>query len=378
MKSAVALLALSFPLVANAASILAPSDFIIAVDGDISAGASGFPAAENPTNILDAATGTKYLNTGGAGTGFIVTPVGGASTIQSFRMTSANDDGRRDPRYFQLYGTTDDVESPEHSDGSSENWTLLASGDSGLAGNISRLTSGNAINFANSTPYTSYKMVFTSVWGATLMQVADVGFFTDASAGGTNVLASGSAIRAIDTPVSQSNTLLVEPVQDAINGNSFDTSSRKYLNFGKENSGLIVDPASGSSIITSMEIWTANDTEGRDPASYEIYGATGSILSGDNTTGLLESWTLVSAGALSLPVDRNNDSADNFSQLVTFSNTSAYDLYKVVFPTLKNGPGVNSMQIGELQLYGTLVPEPSTTLVSVLATGLMLSRRRRK
>jgi hypothetical protein len=35
---------------------------------------SSYPAAEAPANILDGNPATKYLNRGGAGSGFIVTP----------------------------------------------------------------------------------------------------------------------------------------------------------------------------------------------------------------------------------------------------------------------------------------------------------------
>lgn len=379
MKSTIALLALSFPGFSGAANILSPADPIVAVDADLTTPASSFGGGgtEDAAKVLDANSGTKYLNGGGSGSGFIVTPAGGASTIQSFRLTSANDAGQRDPRYYQLFGTNDPITSANHSTGAAENWTLIASGDAGLAGNIARLTPGAVVNFTNTTSYASYKMVYTSVWGTTLMQVADVAFFTGSGGTGSNVLSVGSSILGIDTAVSESNTLFVEPVQDAINGNSWDTSGRKYLNFGKEKSGFIVDPASGSSIVTSMEIWTANDADARDPASYEIYGSTGGILSADNSTGQAESWSLIASGALNLPLDRNNDSLDNFSQVVNFSNSSAYDLYKVVFPTLRNSAGANSMQIGELQLYGTLVPEPSAALLSLVTAGFMLGRRRR-
>ncbi len=77
-------------------TILATGDSIIAIDAD---GNSATPViAELVANILDGNSGTKYLNTGIINSGFIVTPAAGASVVQSFAITTANDRPDRDPR----------------------------------------------------------------------------------------------------------------------------------------------------------------------------------------------------------------------------------------------------------------------------------------
>lgn len=53
---------------------------------------------------------------------------------------------------------------------------------------------------------------------------------------------------------------------------AIDGVGQKYLNFGREDSRFIVTPSSGSSVVTSLKFWTANDAEPRDPASYELWG----------------------------------------------------------------------------------------------------------
>lgn len=132
-------------------------------------------------------------------------------------------------------------------------------------------------------------------------------------------------------------------------GNAIDgviSGSSKYLNFGKENSGLIVTPAFGSSTVQSLVFTTGGDAEPRDPASYELYGTNDAVVSQNDWTGLGESWTLISSGALSLPADRLATGAP-----VDFVNANAYTAYKLLFPTVKNAGGANSMQITEIQLY---------------------------
>jgi hypothetical protein len=48
--------------------------------------------------------------------------------------------------------------------------------------------------------------------------------------------------------------------------------SSKYLHFGKTNAGFVVTPGAGPSVVTRLDVFVANDTEARDPASYELYG----------------------------------------------------------------------------------------------------------
>lgn len=133
---------------------------------------------------------------------------------------------------------------------------------------------------------------------------------------------------------------------------AMDGVSQKYLNNWGPNSGLAVTPAFGSSIVCGMRIWTSNDVESRDPASYSLYGKTTAVADGQSTA----SYTLISSGALALPAGRNGTGAAALnnanSQLISFSNTGAYTSYLIIFPTLKNAGADGRMQIAEIQLYG--------------------------
>ncbi len=133
-----------------------------------------------------------------------------------------------------------------------------------------------------------------------------------------------------------------------------DGVGQKYLNFLDLGSGFTVTPAFGSSIVTGIRLYTANDAEVRDPASYVLEGAT----SPDGP------WTAISSGPLALPSGRNAggsgalDPNTSFNQVVQFGNLTAYTSYRVTFPTLKDAAAANSMQIAEVELLGSSASQP--------------------
>ena len=289
---------------------------------------SGYPAAEGPTNILDGVSTTKFLNFGDVDSGFIVTPASGASQVQSFQITTANDAPARTPASWVLYGTNDAIVSTDNSYGDSENWTQLDSGDLTLS--VDPFITSAAIPVNNGSSYTSYKMLFPSVIGPNdgALQFADIAFYSTTDATGANILAPGDPILAVDpSPVTQLT---------------------KYLNFGGQNSGLIVTPDAGAKVLTSFQITTANDFDARDPASYEIYGTNDPITSEANGNGDSENWTLITSGNIDLPLERQTD-----GDLISFANATAYSSYKVIFPTTRD-PGENLdglMQIAGIQFF---------------------------
>jgi len=151
---------------------------------------------------------------------------------------------------------------------------------------------------------------------------------------------------------------------------AIDGTLGKYLNFGKENTGFIVTPSMGATIIESFQITTANDSPERDPAGWFLSGTNDAIVSADNSTGLDENWTVIGAGFISLPDDRNT-----VGPMVALDNTSSYTSYRMQFFSVKNGVAANSMQIAEIQFFGT--PEPATLCLLGLG-GLSLVMRRRR
>ena len=342
------------------ALILAPGDAIIAVDPDGPRSSSDYPAGEAPPNALDNNSGTKYLNFAGAYTGFIVTPSGAAS-VNSFTITTANDAEGRDPSSWALYGTNDAITSADNSTGLAENWTLIGSGSVSLPSD--RFTTGPVVSVSNSNAYSSYRMLYPTLKGDPLMQIADVAFYESTDGTGLNVVGASDPILAIQEAPASSYPGHEGPA------NAVDGTLDKYLNFGAANSGFIVTPGLGSSIVDGFQITTANDSAERDPTSWVLYGTDDAIASEDNGLGDGENWVMIASGDVALPDDR-----DTLGPLVAISNSTAYSSYKMLFPTLKDADLANSMQIAEIQFYG--IPEPATVCLLGLG-GLSLLRRRK-
>lgn len=159
--------------------------------------------------------------------------------------------------------------------------------------------------------------------------------------GTTGLLSPGDAIIPIDADGGGSS-----PVNESV-VNAIDGSLNKYLNFGEVNSGLIVTPATGATVVTSFQITTANDAVERDPSAWQLFGTNSAIASAAHSTGTAEPWTLIGSGVLALPTARNS-----LGSVVNVANGAAYNSYKLIFTGVKNESTANSMQIAEVQFFG--------------------------
>jgi hypothetical protein len=152
----------------------------------------------------------------------------------------------------------------------------------------------------------------------------------------------------------------------------------KYLNFDKEGTGILVDASNDVLVLTGIELLSANDARERDPASFSIYGTNATLTKQLSEVVFSDFSLIVADQAISIPDERNGAS----SGLVTFANpqNAPFDSYLVVFPTLKNAAGTNSMQVAEIRLDGTVaIPEPSTLgLLGLTTFGIASLRRRRR
>ncbi|WP_425397309.1 PEP-CTERM sorting domain-containing protein [Aeoliella sp.] len=346
--AAVAFVALVNP--AFSFNILTPSDFIIAIDTDFEAAVSNENGGEPATNAIDG-TLNKYLNFGRINTGFLVTP--GSSTVQSMVLTTANDAIERDPASYILQGTNVDPmlgtatpQTPNNGTGNEIDymWETISQGT--LALPDTRDTVAAAIDFANASAYSSYRLYFPdlkNIGTANSMQIAEVQFYSGLGGGGSAILAPTNPIVAIadDTPVPQSSSPPAELPEKAIDR----ILSTKYLNFAEERSGFILTPSVGATVVDSFSITTGNDAPERDPTSYEIWGTNEAITTPNNGIGNEQNYTLISSGAIEPPVERGVE-----SPTVSFTNTNSYTSYKVVFPTVRDAAIANSMQIAEFSL----------------------------
>lgn len=150
-------------------------DSAIAVAGTTAA-VNNFPAAESPDLAFDNNTATKYLNFAELNTGVIVTPMLGSTTVGGLRVTTANDAPERDPLTFTIEGTND--ANPSTALGAA--WSLIFSGDTGLATDPGRFMAGPVVRFDNSDAYTGYRVLFPTVRdsaAANSMQISEIELF---------------------------------------------------------------------------------------------------------------------------------------------------------------------------------------------------------
>ena len=361
--------------------VLSPGDPVIGgqkvgtnfVQGTVGTGSGNrWPAAEAPAKAIDGAMqSSKYLNFGKTNTGFVVTPDIGDSVVTALHLFTANDTEARDPASYELYGTNT---SPSGGTMPLSGFTLISSGTLSLPAarnNDPGETFGQSITFSNTTSYTSYLILFPTIKNpsaTTSMQIGDVQLVGTVAPPPVQLLFSPG------DPVIGGQKVGTNFVQGTVgtgSGNRWPSGeapakaidglmqSSKYLNFGETNTGFVVTPSAGASVVTSLNLYVANDTEARDPASYELYGTNTAPAGG---TMPLSNFTLIASGTLSLPAARNNDPGETFGQTVTFSNATSYTSYLIVFPTIKNASATTSMQIGDVQLVGTVAAPAAQVL----------------
>ena len=339
--------------VAHGANLLAPSDFIIAIGST-----GGTPGGEQPTAVIDGTPNTKYLNFGGVNSGFIVTPGSGSSIAQSAQFRTGGDSPGRDPSNVSIYGTNDPISTL------STSWSLISTFDANLPND--RLTTSAPIDFTNGTAYSSYRVNFDSLKDNNgVSQLDEFQLFSGAGGTGGSILGAADSIIAFYTDAGASSEFPPgEAPGFAIDGNI----GTKYLNLKGLNTGFIVTPSGGASVISAFTLTTGGDFPQRDPNAYVIYGTNDAITSAQNSTGSNEDWTLIQAGTLNPPGGRG---AAYDSEAI--ANGAAFTSYR--FDVVGKGDNV-VMQFAEIQFEGTFIPEPSSAMLALLGLLPVLRRRR--
>ncbi|MBO4716032.1 MAG: hypothetical protein J5672_08025, partial [Verrucomicrobia bacterium] len=336
--------------------ILRPGDVAKPIDpagGDWFAPACDYPANENPSNALDGDVNTKYLNRDVNRPGFIVTPKAGKTVVKSMKFWTANDADDRDPKSWELYGTNEEIKSTDKSYGTDEEWTLIASGDVALP--ATRYAEGPLLAFDNSVSYASYKLIFPTLKGTTLFQIADTLFYSD-SEGTSPIFQGGETALAVSSSVNTGyRTKYTESTQHAIDGN---TGTKYYCARGI-GTGIIFIPSATSSIVNAMTITTANDAEQRDPTSYVLYGTTDPITSADFSTGDSELWVKIAEGEINLPSARKTI----IEEPIEFDNMKIFYAYKIIFPSIKSEDPTSGLQFSEIQFYGDVLEAAPVNLI---------------
>ncbi|HNQ89400.1 MAG TPA: PEP-CTERM sorting domain-containing protein [Verrucomicrobiota bacterium] len=152
-----------------------------------------------------------------------------------------------------------------------------------------------------------------------------------------------------------------------------DSLGTKYLNFAEVNVGFILtlpgDRAAAN--VTGFQLFSANDSANRDPMTLTLEGA---IATDALAAAGGADWTLLYEGASGLTA---GGPRYGIGDVMTFDNAQVFNTYRLLVTTIQDSGTANSMQFSEVQLYGTVVPEPGVVLLLGLGgLSLWIARRR--
>jgi len=233
--------------------------------------------------------------------------------------------------------------------------TASASGPSPIA-LVEFFQGTNLIGTATSSPYTiNWAKLPEGIYSLTT-RATDVLGYQATSAAVKIIVGDAFTLPDVTTPGDPISILNGSSPATQTVTNAINNTSSKYLNFDADAAapfvgpvGIVVTPSKGSSVVSKLRIYTADDNEIRDPMDY--------VLEGSNDGA---SWSLISSNLLTLPSGRNAGglALDPLTQNVwhvAFANTTAYTSYRLRFFNVKGNATATSMQLGEIELLGTTV-----------------------
>jgi hypothetical protein len=260
-------------------------------------------------------------------------------------------------------------------EGSAAQFTATSSGTLPFTYAWQSGSGSNFVNLQNGTNFSGANSATLNIASATLANAGQYRLaITNVSGSTFSVPVTLTVLSATPSVLSPADTITgvggTTPDAETVD-HAIDQNTQKYLNFGTDGdqnppfvgpAGFVVTPTLGAdasgTVVTAIRIYTANDAPERDPASFTLEGS-------NNGTN----FTTIASGALALPDARNASGAtiDPLTQAlqeVRFNNSIPYKSYRVLFPHVKNDATANSVQVGEVELLGT-VATGSTTSVSI-------------
>jgi hypothetical protein len=131
----------------------------------------------------------------------------------------------------------------------------------------------------------------------------------------------------------------------------------KYYNTGQDgsnppgiNTGFVITPQRGYTVINGFQLATANDVPDRDPLAITIEGS--SATNADQAGG--NGYTLIWQGPTSFYTDPGRNT---WGQLYNFVNTVGYKSYRVLVTALRGSGG--GAQYSEVRLFGQTLTKPA-------------------
>ena len=358
-------------------NILSSQDTVVAVKQTTKGGTNilavsgtDFNTGEGAGNLVDGSTTNKYFNRSqdgandsGVNTGFVITPKLGASIITGFQFATAGDTPARDPLTITLEGSNATTANQAGGGG----FTLLYQGTSGLLANSDRSSWGLCATFTNTVAYKTYRVLVTKTAGGPSgdgAQYSEVRLFgvLQTPLAGTNILSSQDVVAPIkQTVAGNPNTLAVSgtdfsATESAANVKDGNTST-KYYNTGQDGSnppgidtGFVITPRLGYTVVNGFQFATANDVPDRDPLAITIEGS--NVTNADQAGG--NGFSLIWQG----PTSFNQDPGRyTWGQLYNFVNTIGFKSYRVLVTALRGSGG--GAQYSEVRLFGQTLTRPS-------------------
>jgi hypothetical protein len=201
---------------------------------------------------------------------------------------------------------------------------------------------------------------------ATRRFIAGIGFFcvllpalADDHASGSNILTPGDTIASLkQTTKGRPNVLAGtgdfggdsgndEQVANAIDGDP----TTKYFNKAQNDAGsagidtgFVVTPHLGATVVTGVQFATANDVPDRDPLTITLEGS--NAPDADKAKG--NGFTLIYKGTSGLT---NDPGRSTWGQVVAFANTQSYKTYRVLITQVRVD-NTDATQYGDVKLVG--------------------------
>ena len=287
-------------LVTNVASSLSSSS-ITAIGGNGGTGTS--PSGQEVSKALDNNTATQYTNLDGINSG-LVFDLGKLKRADRFTLTTATDKPANDPTSAKIFGSKDGVTFTELSDTEFD------------APNARQTDySFNPLDFGNLEKFQFYKVIFPTVRiPATIADHAD------------------SLTNNAFTSVTDIGTTGTSPAGQEVD-KAFDSSTSTSFRLNSGAGGGVIINLGSQRVASTLRLTTSASNSGRDPTSFSVFGSN----DGTNFT------TIATNQALSAPSGRTTAYPDT-----DFTNFSAFQFYKITFPTVRTGG--QALQIGEIGL----------------------------
>ena len=141
----------------------------LAKGGTASASGDGGAGGEGAAQAFDGNIDTKWYDSGGGGKGWLQYQLAGATMVDGYTITSANDVQERDPSAWQFQGSNDGV-----------TWTTLDTETAQVFPNRAQL---QTYSFTNTTSYSRYRLNVTANYGGTGygVQLSKLGLYSSKS-----------------------------------------------------------------------------------------------------------------------------------------------------------------------------------------------------